>query len=407
MFGFSKGIRLESNKAEPLTREIAELPVPERLLVPLPGCTKEDFLVKPGAAVKAGAVIASPSGNAPVHAPAAGVVAGYCTIKHPLLGKVDCAVLDVDMPAQKAEAEKSQKISGGTLTVAGAAGILDEFDGAPLYRTLKRFRTNQRDVLVCCAADDDPYTAANAAVLREHGEDVLAGLLLAAKYCGVQDVKVLVENREEAAHLSAAHPDVQVLVAGQHYPARALLKQKLFRQGKKSGFIGAQACLALARAVNHGAAQDDTVVTVAGDCVREPQNIRVPIGTPARAVLNYCVLEHTPAGLLFGSSVTGRAIPDLDMPVSANTRCILAVRRLPRHHSFACIGCGRCMRVCPRGIAPWRVRAQLVQNKVDPIQLTNVQNCIACGACNMACPSGVDLTTLVLQAATLKESGDF
>ena len=96
--------------------------------------------------------------------------------------------------------------------MAGAAGILDEFDGVPLYRTLKRFRTNKRDVLVCCAADDDPYTAANAAVLREHGEDVLAGLLLAAKYCGVQDVSVLVETRAEAARLSAVHPEIELLV---------------------------------------------------------------------------------------------------------------------------------------------------------------------------------------------------
>jgi Na+-translocating ferredoxin:NAD+ oxidoreductase RnfC subunit len=409
LFVFPKGIKLEQNKKIPLNRQIERFSSCSRLLVPLVGCMKEeDRLVKEKSRVMPGAALSSPPYGVPAIAPLRGDIAGFCTIEHPLLGEVLCAVLDADkeQPQKAEQTERERKESGGIVAAAGAAGILDEFDGLPLYKKLKNYRRSQKDILVCCAADDDPFTAGAAAVLREHAEEVLDGLTLAAKFCGTAETRILVENRYEQAALHKKFPQIKCCLAGKRYPARGLLKRKLYSGGKTSGFLGVQACLALSRAVRRGEPQMSTVITVTGDCIDIPRNLRVLLGTPVCEVLEYCGMEHTPEAVFFGSAITGRPAADRDTPVSANTRCVIAVKKLPRRRQYACIGCGRCVSACPRGILPWSIREQLSHENVDIMKLVNVQNCIACGACSMACPSGIDLADLVLQASSLKKSGD-
>ena len=69
-----------------------------------------------------------------------------------------------------------------------------------------------------------------------------------------------------------ACPAVEPMPAGERYPARALLKRGLYAKGNTTGFIGVQACAALASFLENGTPQTETVVTVAGDAVPHPYN---------------------------------------------------------------------------------------------------------------------------------------
>lgn len=79
-----------------------------------------------------------------------------------------------------------------------------------------------------------------------------------------------------------------VVSMGGKTPAKGVLAGRLRRSLGKAGFVGAQACAALYRAVQEGMPQTNTVVTVAGDGVWRAGNLRVPVGTPIGELLERC-----------------------------------------------------------------------------------------------------------------------
>lgn len=403
-----RGVRLEPHREEPLKQGIQRLPPPKQLTVPLMGCTvRSERLVESGDWVEKGAPLSAPQFAAPTHAPAAGRIAEIRELELPLQGPTPCAVLipdwELGLPEQDPPVQAHRE---ELIAIAAVAGIIDEFDGLPLYKKLKRFRRRGVDLLLANAIDDDPYVASAIATLREQPQMVLEGMAAAARACEAKECRVAVSSRKEALRLRSACPEVDPLTAGGRYPARALLKRNLYAQGHKTGFVGAQACAAFAEALRTGVPQTETVVTVGGDAVSSPRNIRVPVGTPLQELLDFCGVDGRPGACFVGSSIIGKRIADLNAPVMLDTRVLIALRRLPRIRTFPCIGCGSCTRACPRGIQPWAVCDQLSRETPDPLRMVNVQHCIACAACSLACPSGIDLVSQVLRAAEYKKGGE-
>lgn len=302
---------------------------------------------------------------------------------------------------------KGELNSAAIIATAEAAGIVDEFDGVPLSQKLKRLRRLKPDMIVACCFDEDPCTTSAMATLRENTNAIISGLVLAAQACGAKENKIAVATGHEAKMIHKMNPQADLILAGERYPARAFLKKKLFSSGKNAAYIGAQACAALIAAVDDGDPQTFTVVTVAGDGVEHWRNVRARIGTPLKELLEFCGVSEKTTLVVTGSSITGKAVTDLNEPVAATTRCVIALKKAPKNKEYPCIGCQRCARACPRGIVPWKVQQELQSAKPDLIRLTNVQKCIRCAACSVACPSGIDLTDAVRKAAHLKKSGDF
>ena len=99
-------------------------------------------------------------------------------------------------------------------------------------------------------------------------------------------------------------------------PAKGVLAGRLRRSLGKAGFVGAQACAALYRAVQEGMPQTDTVVTVAGDGVWRAGNLRVPIGTPIGELLERCGVLPDTKLVYIGPAISGEAVTDLSLPVT-------------------------------------------------------------------------------------------
>ena len=408
--GNTHGIRLEQHHKESLMEPIAELPAPEALVIPMPGCdTAAEYLVKTGDTVGKYQALSKPQYTAPASAALGGLVQELTHLDHPLLGHVSAALVECspEMRPRKllpsADAEDPEQV----IALAASAGIVDELGGQPLYKKLRRIRRAKVDLVLASAIDDDPYTTSGIAFLREHWEQVERGLQLVQKAIGVPQTGIAVANKKEADRMRMEGVSAPLFASGPKYPARALLKQSLRREGKRVAFLGVQACAGLFCALEDGVPQVETVVTVAGDAVEHPHNLKMPVGTPIGEALRYCGLKDDASLVVVGSSVTGCSVTDLGMPVTANTRCILAFSKVPLQKRTFCIGCGRCAKACMRGILPWSIYKELRNDKIDAMRMTNVQNCIACAACSAVCPAGIDLVDVVLRAAAIKKSGDF
>ena len=404
-----RGYRTEDRRALSLREPILTLPASGTLVVPLPGAEEGTArLVRPGDKLAAGQRLSLPRRSAPAHAPAAGVAEEIEFREMAVCGPVWTVRLRTggERRASPLRPLPDRPEDEDVLRAAADAGIFDEMTGRPLFQELYRLRRLGAGLLLACAVEDDPWCSSACAVLREDPEKVERGLRLAAVACGGAQIGAAVSTRREEAALRRARPGLRVEAAGRRYPARAFLLRRLRAAGVSAGLIGPQALCALADAAD-GLPQTSGVITVSGDGVKAPRNVRAANGTPARALLEACGVSEDVSLVYAGPAWRGSALTDPDAPLPLHARCLTAMLHAERRRQSACIGCGRCGRVCPQGILPWQIHESLRGEKVEPYLLLNVQSCIGCAACTAVCPSGLPLSAEVSRAAAIRKSGDF
>ena len=142
----------------------------------------------------------------------------------------------------------------------------------------------------------------------------------------------------------------------------------------------------------------ERIVTVTGRCLARPSNLRVRIGTPIASLIEYCGGFPEDAGKVVGGGpMMGRAIANLDAPVTKGTSGILlirekgAVRKMPQR----CIKCAKCVSACPMGLEPY-LMAKLSRRKLwERLEAEWVTNCIECGCCQFTCPADIPLLDFI------------
>ena len=137
------------------------------------------------------------------------------------------------------------------------------------------------------------------------------------------------------------------------------------------------------------------VVTVDGDCIKEPKNILAPIGTPYRDLIEFCGgLVKTPQKLISGGPMMGRSVWTPDMPVMKGTSAILALSKkfspttgLPP----VCIRCGRCVSHCPMRLMPNYIAQFSRAGDYARAEEFGAMSCVECGSCSYNCPGQLEL----------------
>ena len=83
-------------------------------------------------------------------------------------------------------------------------------------------------------------------------------------------------------------------------------------------------------------------------------------------------------------------------------RLLLALSRREWYKRYSCIGCGRCMLVCPVKIMPYFIARLGELGDAEGAKRYGADRCIGCGACAAVCPSGVELTAIMKTVLTAK-----
>lgn len=133
-------------------------------------------------------------------------------------------------------------------------------------------------------------------------------------------------------------------------------------------------------------------LTVDGDCVKEPKNVRVPIGTRISEVLEFCGgLKEEPDKILMGGPMMGVAICDIDAPILKQNNAILAFKKSEKKKEMPCIKCGKCVNACPMNLVPSFLKKATDMKDTEKLKKLGISACMECGCCAYSCPSGIPL----------------
>jgi len=280
------------------------------------------------------------------------------------------------------------------IQVARLARIVDERDGYPLFRKLRRC-LGHRVVVLVDALDEEPYISSQLGPMIHMSRECISGLALACKSVAAEESAILVYQgiTDLEVKIPRSIGGVPVQRVQGRYPSELLSSHSLVEEnGRIILYVGSCGLIHLHRAVYEARMQSTAFITVAGNCVANPCNMEVSLDTTATQVLERCGLEVAPTRVVVGGSVTGESVPDTDqVPVRATTRAILAFQEDERDKKFQCVGCGRCAEVCPMGLDPMYLYRGIMRSLHDRVAQLDYKMCIGCMCCSYVCPAKLDI----------------
>lgn len=416
------GLWLELKKSPASEKPIVELKAPLRIYLPLRQCDGDlpELIVGDGNRVLMGQPLAEVSGkySCALHSPVSGTVECIKEYNHPVVGKSMMVVIENDgrdMP-YKTPISKVNTVAEIISRVKFAGVVSSKGQGEPYFAVLERFAREKPETVVINAVEAEPFLCASQKILEEMPDDVSEGLALILKCSGAKRVflavsddipRTIVGEMVENAHLKGI--EIAVAHISQKYPngneqfiLRALFAHEMESAVKKGGqspkicFVYPSDCINVSRAVVGGMPQLTRIITVAGDAVEKPQNLEVRIGTRVIDILNHTGLKFDPDRVVFGSAMTGVAIPSLDVPVTKSVGAVLALKTTRgKIAKSVCINCGKCVSVCPQGLLPNYIAMRAVKADFDALQGLHIDECIECGSCAYICPGRMPIVELI------------
>ena len=376
--------------------------------------------VQKGDMVLVGQLIAQASGfvSANIHAPVSGKVTAIDSV--PDQGGVPRAAITIATEGDQwvDTIDRSEELVTDTslsreeilrrITDAGLVGM----GGAtfPTHVKLAIPQGKHADALIINGVECEPFLTSDHRLMLEQGAQIVVGVELLAKAVGADRAYIGIENNkpDAIAHMiecCASHPLIEVVPLRVRYPQggeKQLIQAVTGREVPSGGLpIDAGAVVqnvgtayAVYEAVEKRKPLIERVVTVTGRTLAHPSNLRVRIGTPISQLITHCGgLPEDYGKVVNGGPMMGRAVANLDAPVTKGTSGILiireqgAVRSLPQQ----CIKCGKCVAVCTMGLEPYMMSKLAKMGRFDDLESYHVTDCIECGSCSYICPASLPL----------------
>ncbi len=425
---FSGGVHPQDKKDLSRDKAIELLPVPQRLVVPLSQHIGAPCgpVVSPGDSVKKGETIGEAKGfvSAPVHAPTSGKVLRIANFPHPLGKPLPAVEIEPDGLDEWAENIRGREDflslpPDDLRAIIREKGIVG-MGGAtfPTHVKLSPPEGKPIDTLIINGAECEPYLTADDRLMVEEPEQVIGGMRIMMTILGVERVFVAIEaNKPEAIDKMRKplenEPHVEVVALEVKYPQGAekqLIKTLVNREVPSSGGLpmdvgvlvqNVGTAAAIDQAVRLGIPLIERVVTVTGEGIAQPKNLRVRIGTPIGLLLEACGgLAQEPGKLILGGPMMGISQYTTDVPVIKGTSgvVVLPPSLVETEETQTCIRCGTCVRVCPMNLLPNLIGVFATRGLFEQAEKHYLLDCIECGACDFGCPAKIPLVHLIRYA---------
>lgn len=292
----------------------------------------------------------------------------------------------------------------GKIADAGIVGL----GGAcfPTHVKLCPPSTCRPECLIVNGVECEPFLTADHQLMLEHAEEIMVGVFILMKAIRVNKAFVGIENNKPDAirlmqKVAAAYAGIEIVPLQVKYPQggeKQLIDAIMGRQvpaGALPVSVGAvvqnvSTVFAVYQAVQKNKPLFERVVTVTGDGLVNPSNLCVRVGTPVRQLVEACGgLPEDTCKVICGGPMMGKALVNLDVPVSKGTSGILLMGGQEARRSAVqpCIRCAKCVAVCPMGLEPYLLATASAHGDFERAENENILSCIECGSCQFTCPS--------------------
>lgn len=270
------------------------------------------------------------------------------------------------------------------------------------------------DTLIINAAECEPYITVDYRECIENSWDIMSGVYALQDILGFTKVIIAVEdNKPEAIRILKGIADndidrgnaVRLMTLKSRYPQGAEKMMVLSATGRKvpaGGLPADVGCIVMnvasiafiSRYLKTGKPLISRSVTVSGNCIANPQNVRVPIGTSFSEIIDFCgSFTEEPYKILSGGPMMGTAVTGTDVPLLKSNNAILAFSKSAARikPERECIRCGRCHAACPMKLIPTQIEKYASLGDAEMLSKLGTAVCMECGSCAYSCPAGKPL----------------
>lgn len=419
-FRFIGGVHPDDKKSPANKAAATQMAPPPQVVIPMSlhiGAPCQP-IVAVGDAVKLGQKIGDASApvSAPIHASVSGRVVAIEPRPNSNGTMVNSVVIEndgMDTPCETMVPHSEEELSdpdtlAAIIREAGIVGM-----GGATFPTGFKITSGKGKVntVIINGAECEPYITSDHRTMLEHPDEVLGGIKLLMRACGVEKATFAIEkNKQDAIDLLKKHNDassgIEILALPCRYPQGAekqLIRTVTGREVPPGGLPAAVGCAvfntftaySVYRACYEGRPAIERVVTVAGSAIAQPKNLIVRVGTPLSYVFEQAGgFSQEPEKVLMGGPMMGNAMHDLSVPTTKGTNALLAFcgdedKTVENPH---CIRCGRCVAACPMKLLPMYLYMYEQKDNYEMMERYHITDCIECGACTYECPARLHLT---------------
>lgn len=390
-------------------------------------------IVEVGQTVSRGQVIAKSDAfvSAPVHSPVSGTVKKIVSNLSTADVEVPCIVIQADEegrvdfmppldPFSCSREEALARVKDAGICGMGGASF-------PTHVKLNPPKECKIDFILLNAAECEPYLTVDEQTLDETPEKVMDGLLIVRRIIAMRDegganslaVRIVLESNkahlvpklEEAAKKVRDEKGVsiEIILVKTKYPQGAekdIITAATGREvpaGKLPAAAGCVVCnvgtvCAISEAFREGKPLIERAFTVSGLGVKEPKNLLAPIGTLVSDLLGGEIqLQENVAKIVSGGPMMGFSMQSAEFPILKGTSGVLFLTEaeIDVTETSPCVGCGRCVNVCPMRLTPVMIIRSVQADSLAEAKKYGLMDCFECGSCAYVCPATVRLVQII------------
>lgn len=316
---------------------------------------------------------------------------------------------EVVYPAAKPLEEMTREEIIECVKEAGVVGMGGA--GFPTHVKLSVKNPEKIDYVIANCAECEPYLTSDYRRMMEEPEKLIEGLKISlALFPNAKGILAVEDNKEDCiALLKEKTIDEKRIVVTRlktKYPQGAE-RQLIYATTKRKinstmlpadvGCVvnNVDSIVAIYNAVYHRKPLMERIVTITGDAIRNPQNMRVHIGTNYHELIEAAGgFKEEPVKIISGGPMMGFGVFELDLPTTKTASALLCLTKdeVSEMEPSACINCGRCLEVCPGRVMPSKLATLAEKHKEEEFIANDGMECCECGCCSYVCPAKRHLT---------------
>ncbi|MBP5198955.1 MAG: electron transport complex subunit RsxC [Lachnospiraceae bacterium] len=301
--------------------------------------------------------------------------------------------------------------------------------GFPTHVKLSPKDAASIDYIIANCAECEPYLTSDYRRMLEEPEKLIGGMKIILKlFPNAHGILAVEDNKPDCVALLkkmvSTESRICVKALKTKYPQgseRHLISATTGREINSTMLPADAGCIvnnvdtivSVYRAVTEGRPLMERIITVTGDCIKEPKNYRCHTG------MNYADLIEKAGGftvepekIICGGPMMGFALFDTNIPVTKTSTALLAFKKdmVSASKPTACINCGKCAAACPGRIIPSHLAMYAERNDFESFVADGGMECCECGCCSFVCPAKRPLTQEIksmrkLELANRKNKG--